>query len=217
MDYRRGRDDGQRQRRRQSLYAPNDLIADARGGIYFTDPGNFGKPAAPRAYVYYLPPGQTEPMVIDDQVTRSNAIILTPDGKTLIVSDTAGAAVFAYDVETDGTAEDKRIFTTLREIPAGNASGADGMAVDRTKTYLAKIFFTCSYMLLTVPPRLVTATMTATAMKVINAYSMAVDAERSVANRCAVAMKRTGRLASKVGCAVLFMVLPITIDRAARS
>jgi gluconolactonase len=111
--------------------APNDLIADTRGGIYFTDPGNFGKPATPPAYVYYLPPGTKEPVVIDDQVTRPNGIILSPDGKTLIVSDTAGEAVFAYDVKNDGIANDKRIFTKLHDIPTGNASGADGMAVDR--------------------------------------------------------------------------------------
>jgi len=111
--------------------APNDLFADARGGIYFTDPGDFSEHSDRTTYVYYLPPGQTEALAIDDQITRPNGIILTPDGKTLIVSDTQGEAVFAYDVQSDGTVKDKRIFTKLRNIPAGKASGADGMAVDR--------------------------------------------------------------------------------------
>jgi gluconolactonase len=110
--------------------APNDLIADARGGIYFTDPGEFSEPAR-TAYVYYLPPGEREPIMLDDHIARPNGIILTPDGRTLIVSDTNGEAVFAYDVRGDGTVKNKRIFARLRSIPAGKASGADGMAVDR--------------------------------------------------------------------------------------
>lgn len=115
----------------QPYMAPNDLIADARGGIYFTDPGPH--PAVPgrTSYVYYLAPGATEPVVIDDQIVRPNGLILTPDGKTLIVSDTKGEAVFAYDVQSDGTAKNKRTFATLRDIPAGKESVADGMAIDR--------------------------------------------------------------------------------------
>ena len=111
--------------------APNDLIADAQGGIYFTDPGNFDEPAPHTAFVYYLPPGPEEPVVVDDQIRRPNGIALTPDGKTLIVSDTTGGAVFAYDLQPDGTAKNKRIFANLRDIPAGKDSVADGMAVDR--------------------------------------------------------------------------------------
>jgi gluconolactonase len=111
--------------------APNDLIADARGGIYFTDPGPH--PAAPgrTSYVYYLAPGAKEPVVIDDQIVGPNGLTLTPDGKTLIVSDTKGEAGFAYDLQSDGAAKNKRIFTKLRDIPTGKESLADGIAVDR--------------------------------------------------------------------------------------
>ena len=111
--------------------APNDLIADARGGIYFTDPGPHPGAPGPTTYVYYLAPGAKEPVVIDDQIVGPNGLTLTSDGKTLIVSDTKGEAVFAYDIQSDGAAKDKRIFTTLRGIPAGKESLADGVAVDR--------------------------------------------------------------------------------------
>src|SRR5258707_5266838 len=48
--------------------APNDLILDAKGGIYFTDPGP--RPVVPRrtAYVYYLPPRAQQPILIHDQI-----------------------------------------------------------------------------------------------------------------------------------------------------
>jgi gluconolactonase len=111
--------------------SPNDLIPDARGGMYITDPGP--RPVVPgrTTNVYYLPAGAKEPIVIDDQIARPNGLTLTADGKTLIVDDTLGPVVFAYDVEPDGRVKNKRAFAQLHGIPTGNESGADGMAIDR--------------------------------------------------------------------------------------
>jgi gluconolactonase len=113
------------------LLAPNDLIVDAKGGIYFTDPGP--RPVVPGrvVHVYYLPPGAKEPLVIDDKIARPNGLTLTQDGKTLIVDDTLGNTVFAYDVHADGTVANKRAFAELRDIPVGQESVADGLALDR--------------------------------------------------------------------------------------
>jgi gluconolactonase len=113
------------------LLAPNDLIADAKGGIYFTDPGP--RPVAPGrpTYVYYLPAGAKTPILIDGAVPRPNGLTLTNDGKTLIVDDTLNPTVFAYDVQPDGSVKNKRAFLQLRDIPPGAESGADGMAIDR--------------------------------------------------------------------------------------
>ena len=111
--------------------APNDLILDAKGGIYITDPGP--RPVVPGriAYVYYLPAGAKEPIIIDDQIARPNGLTLTRDGRTLIVDDTLGPSVYAYDVQPDGSVKNKRVFAQLRDIPEGKESGADGMALDR--------------------------------------------------------------------------------------
>ena len=111
--------------------SPNDVLVDANGGIYITDPGP--RPVVPgrTAYVYYLPAGAKEPIVIDDQIARPNGITLTRDGKTLIVNDTLGPTVYAYDVQPDGSVKNKRTFAQLRDIPEGKESGADGMALDR--------------------------------------------------------------------------------------
>ena len=109
---------------------PNDLFPDAKGGIYITDPGP--RPVVPgrTAYVYYLPPGAKQAVVIDDQIVRPNGLTLTRDGKTLIVDDTVGPVVFAYDVVPDGSVKNKRNFAQLRDIPEGKESGADGLALD---------------------------------------------------------------------------------------
>jgi gluconolactonase len=112
------------------LLAPNDLIVDAKGGIYFTDPGP--RPVVPgrTTHVFYLPAGAKAPIVIDAQNPRPNGLVLTNDGKTLIVDDTLGVIVWALDIEPDGTATNKRVFATLRGIQADHESGADGMAID---------------------------------------------------------------------------------------
>jgi len=112
------------------LFQPNDLIVDDKGGIYFTDPGP--RPVVPgvKVNVYFIPPGG-KPIVIDDAVPRPNGITLTRDGKTLIVDNTIGNDVFAYDVQPDGSVKNKRVFTTLHDIKPGEESFADGMGLDR--------------------------------------------------------------------------------------
>ena len=110
--------------------SPNDLIIDARGGIYITDPGP--RPVVPGrpTSVSYLSPGAKEAIIIDGDVARPNGLTLTRDGKTLIVDDTIGPVVFAYDVQPDGSVKNKRPLGQLRDIPEGKESGADGMALD---------------------------------------------------------------------------------------
>jgi gluconolactonase len=112
------------------MLAPNDLIVDSKGGIYITDPGP--RPVVPGrpTYVSYLPPGAKDSIIVDDKVARPNGLTLTKDGRTLIVDDTIGNTVFAYDVQPDGTVKNKRAFAQLHDIPAGAESGADGLALD---------------------------------------------------------------------------------------
>ena len=113
------------------LLAPNDLILDSKGGVYFTDPGPRPVVAGRIVYVYYLAPGAKQPVMLDDKIARPNGIILTTDGKTLLVDDTVGDTIFAYDVQPDGSVTNRRPFAKLNNIPGGQNSGADGMAIDR--------------------------------------------------------------------------------------
>jgi gluconolactonase len=124
----------------QPFLAPNDLIADAKGGIYFTDPGP--RPVVPGrpTFVYYLPRGAHQPLVIDATIARPNGLTLMRNGKTLIVDDTLGVAVFAYDVQPDGTVKHKRLFADLHDIAPGQESGADGLALDRAdRLYISTV------------------------------------------------------------------------------
>ena len=96
-------------------------------GIVLTRPVVAGRPT----YVYYLPSGARQPILLDGSIARPNGLTLTGDGRTLIVDDTLNPTVFVYDVQPDGSVKNKRAFTQLRDIPAGSESGADGIAIDR--------------------------------------------------------------------------------------
>jgi sugar lactone lactonase YvrE len=82
-------------------------------------------------YVYYLPANSKTPVLLDDKLIRPNGIILTANGQTLLVNDSNSDAVYAYDVQPDGSVKNKRAFATLRDVPQDKVSGADGMAIDR--------------------------------------------------------------------------------------
>lgn len=91
----------------------NDLAADARGGVYFTVTG---------AGLFYANP-QGVVSQYGEAVTLANGVILSPDERTLYVTN--GPVVLAFDVEPDGTLNRQREFGRLR----GGQSG-DGSAVD---------------------------------------------------------------------------------------
>lgn len=118
--------------------APNDLILDARGGIYFTDPGLRSAPPL-RTYVYYLPPGRAHPIVIDDQMRSPNGLMLSLDGKTLFVVDNVETGIYAFELAADGNATRKRLFARLPNIPPDKDSLGDGMAIDTE----SRLYVTC--------------------------------------------------------------------------
>lgn len=125
------------------LRAPNDLIRDGTGGIYFTDPAPRPAPnVAPKApgNVYYLRPNG-ELLLLDAEIQRPNGITLSLDEKTLYVADTEGEYVYAFDVQLDGRVANKRQFVKLREPEKGSLglrSRADGMALDSSgRLYVA--------------------------------------------------------------------------------
>ena len=110
---------------------PNDLIADKKGGIYFTDPANVPNPPMPPA-VYYLPPGGSKVIKVVDQV-NPNGVTLSPDEKILYVNNGGGGYVLAFDVQNDGTLSNRRNFAKYEGLPVTDGrivGGGDGFTVD---------------------------------------------------------------------------------------
>ncbi len=132
------------------LDGPNDLVADAAGGIYFTDPQFTAeaKKSQPGRAVYYLTPrGKILRIIPANEFAMPNGVLLSPDGKTLYVNNTYDNESFwnvdsdkdnwiwAYDVGREGTAANGRRFAQLVLTPEvaerkGRSSGADGMTID---------------------------------------------------------------------------------------
>lgn len=117
---------------------PNDLVADTRGNVYFTDSvplGAIGTPAIPSALYQIGADGKLVRITTD--IPRPNGVALSPDERTLYVANTAGEWVLAYALDAKGTPGASREFARLAlPPPAANgtvstSSGADGIAVDR--------------------------------------------------------------------------------------
>ncbi|MEO8309408.1 MAG: SMP-30/gluconolactonase/LRE family protein [Pseudomonadota bacterium] len=98
----------------------NDLMADARGGVYLSVSGSG---------VFYANPEGV--LAKYEGAPNANGIILSPDEKTLYVTN--GAVVVAWDVQRDGSLTGLREFAKLR----GGQNG-DGAAVDsQGRVYVA--------------------------------------------------------------------------------
>lgn len=121
------------------LGAPNDIIFDSRGGFYFTDPG--AAPLDPKdpnrhGKVYYVASnGGREPLLVDDKIAFPNGLTIMPDGKELLVDDTLGDTIWAFDLAPKKSKKPQTgvAKTAFAKIPAltDGVSMADGMAVDR--------------------------------------------------------------------------------------
>jgi gluconolactonase len=135
----------------KSLDGPNDIITDAKGGIYFTDP-QFTMEAVkfqPGRAVYYLSPaGKLTRLLEPNAFAMPNGVVLSPDGKTLFINNTYDDEtwypvksdkknyIWAYDVNPDGTIKNGRQFAKLFLTEnvlnrKGKSTSADGMAIDK--------------------------------------------------------------------------------------
>ncbi len=108
------------------LNGPNDVWVRPDGGAYFTDPfykRDYWKRGPEEQHaraVYYVSPAGKVTRV-DGDYKQPNGLVGTPDGKTLYVSDIDGRRTYAYDIQSDGTLKNRRLFCEM---------GSDGMTLD---------------------------------------------------------------------------------------
>ena len=110
------------------LNAPNDVVVRRDGNIYFTDPA-FGNQEDTRELDFYgvfrvTSRGQVE--AIAKWKTRPNGLALSPNGRTLYVSDADGQSIHALDLDRAGAASNDRVVVT--KIPGAPA----GLRTDET-------------------------------------------------------------------------------------
>jgi gluconolactonase len=120
--------------------SPNDVIAAPDGALYFTDPP-FGLPQQdkdPLREIAYTgvfrraPDGQVTAEITD--VARANGLVLSPDNKTLYISnaDSLRPVILAYEVGKNGKLGKSRTFFDMAALPKTRFKEVpDGLKVDR--------------------------------------------------------------------------------------
>jgi gluconolactonase len=123
----------------RELNSPNDLCVHSSRAIYFTDPWYGRMPhygvERPRELgwqgVFRILPGAREPTLLVDRYmfTQPNGICFSPDESRLYVNDTEQANIRVFDVRTDGTLGNGRIFASgIRDMMKPGVP--DGMKCD---------------------------------------------------------------------------------------
>ena len=99
----------------------NDMVVDTAGRAYV---GNFGfdlharADPAPANLVLVHPDGRAE--VAAKDLSFPNGTVITPDGSTLIVGESFGACLTAFDVGEDGSLSNRREWARLEgAVPDG--------------------------------------------------------------------------------------------------
>jgi len=104
----------------------NDMVVDAQGRAYI---GNFGfdmlARATPRATKLILVQPDGRARVVAEELLFPNGAVITPDGGTLIIAESYGGRLTAFDIQADGGLARRRVWAQLPE-----RVGPDGICLD---------------------------------------------------------------------------------------
>lgn len=108
-------------------YACNDMVVDARGHAYVGHMGFdlFARPLQPKAASLLSVRADGTVSSAAPDLMFPNGVVLSADGRTLIVAETFGRRLTAFDVASDGTLSRRRVFA---ELPGRSP---DGICIDR--------------------------------------------------------------------------------------
>lgn len=117
----------------------NDMVTDARGNAYVGNLGFnlfIGEQPRPADLVHIAPDGTAR--IAASDLLFPNGMVVTPDGKTLVVAETFGGRLTAFTIAPDGSLIDRRIWATVGVTPPWDSPEAllqtdimpDGCAID---------------------------------------------------------------------------------------
>ena len=107
----------------------------ANGGAYATLSGPFvDPPVAVMGKILYLAPGSQKWVAVADDLNYANGIGVSPDQKTLYVSETVGNCILKFTINADGTLSRRSNFALLDLFTRNKVDswwiGPDSMKID---------------------------------------------------------------------------------------
>jgi gluconolactonase len=113
----------------------NDIVVTANGGAYATLSGLFvNPPVAVMGEILYRAPGSEKWVPVAGDLNYANGIGVSPDQKTLYVSETVGNCILKFTINADGTLSNRSNFALLNLlVPNKVASwwlGPDSLKID---------------------------------------------------------------------------------------
>ena len=113
----------------------NDLVVAANGGIYATLSGPYtDPPTLVIGKILYLAPGSRQWVEVADDLNYANGIGVSPDQKTLYVSETVGNSIKKFTIQRDGTLTNRSNFALLNLLTKNRVQswwlGPDSMKID---------------------------------------------------------------------------------------
>jgi sugar lactone lactonase YvrE len=111
---------------RLSAHAWNEIVVDDRGRAYVNNIGfEFGGEFAPGIVAIVEPGGSAR--VVTEGMAFPNGMVLTPDNSTLIVAESYGNVLTAFDIAPDGRLQNRRVWAELGDgAPDGICLDAEG-------------------------------------------------------------------------------------------
>ncbi|MGC1381924.1 MAG: SMP-30/gluconolactonase/LRE family protein [Candidatus Baltobacteraceae bacterium] len=124
----------------------NDLVVAANGGVYATLSGPYvDPPTAVMGKILYLAPGSHQWVEVADDLNYANGVGISPDQKTLYVSETVGNSIKKFTINSDGTLTNRSNFALLNLLTKNSVRswwlGPDSMKIDaQGNMYVAQWF-----------------------------------------------------------------------------
>jgi gluconolactonase len=120
----------------------------ANGGAYATAFGPYADPPIPTfviGKVLYLAPGSQKSVEVANDLNYANGIGISPDGKTLYVSQTVSNCILKFAIEADGTLSHRSNFALLNVLTRNKDDspwlGPDSMKIhSKRNIYVAQWF-----------------------------------------------------------------------------
>jgi len=105
----------------------NEIVVDGRGNIYVNGGGPAPAPGehfGPGTIVLIMPDGAVRQVA--DNIAFANGMAVTPDNKTLILAESHGNRLTAFDIAADGSLSNRRVWADLDGYPDGICLDAEG-------------------------------------------------------------------------------------------